>query len=70
MKRWCIHIKWRSGISVSQWEMKVKSWDSNWMYVPVPRSWEVCPICQAERPTKENIAAAQLRAAMDAEDYD
>lgn len=58
MKTWCEHIK--RGITNGT----VKKWliDSNHI---VPAHWKICPICERERPTKENIAAAELRFLMD-----
>jgi hypothetical protein len=54
--KWCRHIKW-------------KPWQKKWWvlqgWLHVQRSWRVCPICGAERPTKANRNAAELRAAMD-----
>ncbi len=69
MKRvWCRHITWRCGIAEDRWEMTVRNWSDAEIYFPIPSSWKVCPICQAERPTKANIQAAELRALMDAGD--
>lgn len=65
MKTWCKHIK--EGFVREQQEtlnVTVKKWvmDSNDI---VPARWDFCPVCGRERPTKENIAAAELRFLMD-----
>ncbi len=70
-KTWCKHISWWP-----KWFPKpggkIKSgW---WIASPlnrtaeIPHKWKLCPICGAERPTRANKAAAQLRAAMDGGD--
>lgn len=60
-KFWCKHIHYSDNII-----------DGNKRYIwwmnrvdNIPPSWKVCPICQAERPTKKNITAAELRFTMD-----
>lgn len=67
-KIWCRHIRKHAYQAV--WPTAV-TW--RFLYsehglqqsLEVPRSWKVCPVCEAERPTRENIAAAELRFAMD-----
>lgn len=61
MKRWCEHIT-PPGDGIG-WVMLIDA--VNRSVVEVPRSWKVCPICEAPRPTKANIKAAKLRFEMD-----
>lgn len=68
MKKWCRHIKWRSGIARDTWEIKVRSWAEMPIFVQVPKTWKQCPICEALRPSRANIAAAKMRALLDAGD--
>jgi hypothetical protein len=67
MKKWCSHIHWQCGIAEDRWEIKARDWGGHVAYVPIPRSWRVCPICEIERPTRENIKAAVNRALQDGE---
>lgn len=68
MKTWCSHIEWRPMRKHAKLKYADKcDWFLN-RHRLVLRSWKVCPICGAERPTRANIAAAELRAAMDAGD--
>ena len=58
-KKWCRHIVRFSCYSGEPFWVTLKQhWE-------VPRSWKVCPICQARRPTRANIKFAKLVAAMD-----
>jgi len=68
VKTWCRHIKWQCGIAEDRWQIGVRGWSGQLYGVPVPHSWRVCPICEAERPTRANIAAATNRALQDAGD--
>lgn len=64
MKTWCKHIVWdndNNNFERYYWQFN----DGHNDIIQVPRSWKVCPCCQAERPTRANIAAAELRFAMD-----
>jgi hypothetical protein len=63
MKKWCKHITHGSG--TSWWIDLLKSTTDK--IVLVPENWKVCPICQSERPTKANIAAAILPSLMDSD---
>ena len=54
MKKWCKHIVWDSDNNDHNryyWQFNDGTNDT----IPVYRNWKVCPICQAERPTKKNI---------------
>lgn len=64
-KTWCRHIKWRCGIAANTFEFPVRDWTGHKIYIPVPRSWKLCPICGTERPTRTNIKAAKLQFEMD-----
>lgn len=66
MKKWCRHIVWDNGAYLMARAGWIFSFEGEWE--AVPRTWKACPCCLAERPTKANIAAARLRAAMDAGD--
>jgi len=61
-KKWCKHITWttNNSVGVSWWRFHTVN-----NCITVENHWKVCPICEAERPTKSNIASARLRAAMD-----
>ena len=66
-RKWCNHIRSIEGngfksfwiIKMFAIFMKLK------VNCRVPDSWEVCPICGAERPTQQNIKAAAMRAELD-----
>jgi hypothetical protein len=63
MKKWCKHIRWTVeavGSARRKWLLSIGRAE-----LVVPHSWKVCPICQTERPTKENIHAAKLQHFMD-----
>lgn len=63
-KGWCVHITHGSSDGGRNgWVMIIEQIYTS--VIKVPPSWKVCPICQAERPTKTNIKAAELRFAMD-----
>jgi hypothetical protein len=64
-KTWCRHITWndlsdRSSGGGFAWWFVTKD-----KAVIVSKNWKVCPVCLAERPTRENVRAAELRFAMD-----
>ena len=56
MKHWCRHVAWLP----YPWG----SYGVRWAFTdsfnerPVTRSWRMCPICGALRPTKKNIDSA------------
>lgn len=56
-KVWCKHIF--SGLH-TEWRTAVSGYN-----VEVPKTWKLCPICECLRPTRANIAAAELRFLMD-----
>lgn len=62
-KIWCKHIWWGEFSPTDirlKWVISLSGFN-----IPVPRSWKLCPVCESERPTRENIKAAELRFAMD-----
>lgn len=61
MRNWCPHIT-RAGNNKG-WVMLQDFTHAT--VIEVPRSWKVCPVCIAERPTKAAIKAAKLKFAMD-----
>lgn len=66
-RKWCRHI-YKDGPPM-QWNIDMKFREVPYaVQHTIPPAWRMCPICGAERPTRENIRAAQLRAAMDAGD--
>lgn len=73
MKKWCRHIKWDSYVQYdarTTCHVNTPAWviycpTPSSLELPVPRSWKVCPVCGAERPTKANTKAAAHCALMD-----
>ncbi len=61
-KKWCRHIVW-----LSDFGWILNSHPGDWPCVT--RSWKVCPICQAPRPTRANIKAAKLMNTQDFEAF-
>jgi hypothetical protein len=63
-KIWCRHIAWdydNNDPNRYYWQLN----DGTNDIIPVPRNWKVCPVCGAERPTRANKKAAELRFLMD-----
>ena len=64
-KNWCQHIQWGSPMDQPKGGWIIYLEQTNAQVVVIPRTWKVCPICQAPRPTAANIKAAKLQFAMD-----
>jgi hypothetical protein len=71
--KWCKHIK-HTDVSRHDKISDSHYWSKHWtMYsdsrthqiIEVPNTWKICPICETLRPTKENLASANLRFIMD-----
>ena len=68
-KTWCRHILWDEALEFIGrkfiFRLGSRGNGKNGIWYEVPRSWKVCPICLAERPTKANIEAGREAARYD-----